>query len=256
MSVGENASRPLSAVILAAGQGKRLQPFTKERNKCLLEFGGKSLLHFHLENLARAGIKEITVVVGYREGLVRQEISRIKCDVPVRTILNPRYQAGSGLSLLGAQEVFASGQSLIMDADLLYDGRLLARLVDAPAGNCLLADPHLSDSGEEVKAVLNENGHLQELGKTVLSKGRIAGESVGIFKFDHAAGMVLSNLLQRATELNPGIEYEPVISQLAKQIPIRCIFTDGLAWIEIDFPEDVERARREIYPKISPTLLS
>jgi choline kinase len=62
--------------------------------------------------------------------------------------------------------------------------------------------------------------------------------------------------LQVETELNAGIEYEPVISQLTKQISIACVHTDKLAWIEIDFPEDVERAKREIYPRISPTLRS
>jgi choline kinase len=232
----------MKAVILAAGVGKRLQPFTDQHPKCLLGFGEKTLLHRHLDLLGASGVEDITVVVGHHAEQVQAEVSRVACPVLVRLVLNPRYEAGSALSLLKDADAFRDAPSLVMDADILYGKELLERLIRAPSPDCLLVDSELRDSGEEVKVVALEDGRVWELGKNVGGASRVIGESVGIFKFEGPSGSRLADRLRIATDRDPAVDYELVINALVKEIRMGYVTVGSLPWTEIYFWEDVERA--------------
>jgi choline kinase len=240
----------VKAVILAAGRGRRLGPFTDRHPKCLLRFGGESLLQRHLRLLAASGIEEITVVAGYLAELVRAEVSASACSAPVRVVLNPLFDRGSALSVLSAGDVFASSACLLMDADLLYAEEVLERLLRAGSPNCLLVDGALDDSGEEVKVVVDPNGRPCKLGKSVRPGDLVAGESIGIFRFDWPAGRLLVDRLRALSQADPDAEYEMAIDALMREVELAPLRADGLPWIEIDFPEDVERAGAHIYPRL------
>ena len=241
----------MNTVILAAGVGKRLRPFTIQHPKCLLTFGGKSLLRRHLEMMDGFGVQKITVVVGHLADQVEAEVKRVNCRTPIEVIHNPQYELGSALSLLQAEAAFRSAPAIIMDADLLFDRAMLDRLVASPAPDCLLVDDRLVDTGEEVKVVVRADGTVCELGKQVRQDGTVAGESVGIFKFSAETNQKLVTGLQRAVSENPQVEYEPVIQSLLGQIQMRAVPVGDLSWIEIDFPDDVDRANTETWPAIA-----
>ena len=243
----------MKAIILAAGVGRRLGPFTERHPKSLLRFGGESLLGRHLRLLGDHGVQEITVVAGHLAGQVEAEIAASPCSAPVRVAINPLYRRGSALSVLAASDVLENSGCVLMDADLLYEQELLERLLRAESANCLLVDGRLHDSGEEVKVVVRPDGLACELGKSIRGAGMVAGESVGIFKFDQAAGRSLVERLRIMADADPDVEYESGISDLMRDVDLGCVKVDGLAWIEIDFPEDVERARARVYPLLSGT---
>ena len=240
----------MKAVILAAGRGRRLGPFTDRHPKCLLRFGGESLLQRHLRLLAASGISEITVVAGYLAEQIRTEVSASACPAPVRVVLNPQFDRGSGLSALSAWDVFTSSACLLMDADLLYGEELLERLLRTGSPNCLLVDGVLDDSGEEVKVVVDPDGRPCKLGKSAQPGDLVAGESIGIFRFDRPAGRLLADRLRSLCEADPDAEHETAIDALMREVELASVRADGLPWIEIDFPEDVERASAEIYPRL------
>ena len=241
----------MHAVILAAGIGKRLRPFTSEHPKCLLAFDGKSLLRRHLEMLDGAGVQKISVVVGHLADQIEAEVKQVNCRTPVELVYNPEYRFGSALSLLHAEASLRTVAAIIMDADLLFSRTLVDRLIASPAGNCLLVDDRLVDTGEEVKAVAGPGAMVCELGKQVRGDGTVVGESVGIYKFCAETTGKLIDALQRAVRENPQVEYETVIDGLLEQIQMSYIPIGDLAWIEIDFPQDVDRARAEIWPTIA-----
>jgi choline kinase len=243
----------VKAIVLAAGTGKRLGEFTRRHPKSLLRFGGETLLRRHLRILSSVGIEEIAVVAGHLANQIEAEVARAGCSAPVRILLNPLYRKGSALSLLAASGVLENSECLVMDADVLYDAALLARLVRAEASSCLLVDGKSEDSGEEVK-VVERNGRVWGLGKSVSADGRIAGEAVGIYRFDGTAGRCLVERLRTVLEADPYAEYEQAIDAMVKECAMVCVDVDGLAWIEIDFPQDVERARAEIYPRLPDAL--
>ncbi|MSO70559.1 MAG: hypothetical protein EXQ88_00835 [Alphaproteobacteria bacterium] len=121
------------AVILAAGMGKRLSP-ADGRNKSLLEFGGVTLMARHLSILTTAGITRIELCLGYRATAIEAEVARHAARRAVTTHINAEFDAGSLLSLWTVRAAFQSGEPLLfMDADALYDQRMIARLLAAPA---------------------------------------------------------------------------------------------------------------------------
>ena len=241
----------MQAVILAAGVGKRLRPFTDEHPKCLLTFGGKSLLRRHVEMLDAAGVQKICIVVGHLADQIEAEVKQLNCRTLIELVYNPEYRFGSALSLLKAEASLRTVPAIIMDADLLFDRTMVDRLIANPSPNCLLVDDRLVDTGEEVKVVVRSDEMVCELGKQVRREGTVVGESVGIYKFSTETTSKLIEALQRAVRENPQVEYETVIDSKLEQIPMSYVPIGDLAWIEIDFPQDVDRARNEIWPSIA-----
>ena len=73
---------------------------------------------------------------------------------------------------------------------------------------------------------------------------------MGIYKLNTDAGRVLALALHRATAEDAAADYEPVIGEVAKQVPVGYVPVGDLPWIEIDFPSDVDRAHNGIWDSI------
>ena len=90
----------MHAIILAAGRGSRLEQHDPDSSpKCLLEFGGRSLLARHLDILYRLGIRQADVVVGYQANRVIEHISTLASRPDIAFHFNPRFEEGSVTSL-------------------------------------------------------------------------------------------------------------------------------------------------------------
>ena len=97
-------------------------------------------------------MSNITVVAGYRAQLLRAEIARIEGGSTVSIIENFDYQEGSVVSLWTAREILRSvSRVILMDGDVLYDERLMTRLVSTRLKNCLLLDRNIEPGDEPVK---------------------------------------------------------------------------------------------------------
>jgi choline kinase len=240
----------MNAIILAAGDATRFVP-ALDKPKCLLNVGGASLLNRQLGLLEDLGVEQVAIVVGHLAGQIESEVKGVQRSIRVKLISNRAYHLGSALSLLCAKESLV-GQVIILDGDVLFAREVLTRVWSAPAPNCLPVDEHLDDTGEEVKVVALANRRLEALGKTVAPvRGRVVGESVGMFKLGNIAGGTLSRGLELAVRDNPDVEYEPVISSLLQEIEMFYVPITDLPWIEIDFTEDLARAHKTVWPKIA-----
>lgn len=245
----------LDAIILAAGMGKRLENSENNLPKCLLEFNGITLLERHLENLLKLDIGQIHVVTGYQSDKLLTVISESKARNITRHVVNPAYDKGSHISLLyGLNSLNTDKDFILMDADVLYDFNILARLFTTSHINCFLLDRDFIPGEEPVKLCV-KNDVLIEFRKQIDPglQFDIQGESVGFFRFSGE----IADKLRNGTELylNQGkddIPYEEVIRDLLLHSPDEFGYEDitGLAWIEIDYPEDIKRARTEILPLI------
>ncbi len=243
--------------MLAAGVGKRLGPSSAGRPKCLLEFGGRSLLSRHVDILSECGIDGLTLAIGYQAGLLRQALEGLDTGLDIRTRVNPDYAEGSIVSLWTLREELTAGEDLLlMDADVLYDRRMIERLRDTPGENCLLLDRDFEDGDEPVKVCVRE-GRLVEFRKRVDTglDYDFAGESVGFFRFGASMAARLAQTCQ--AYLRAGrreAPYEEVIRDQILASPDAFAYEDvsGIPWLEIDFPADLRRAEREILPRIGP----
>jgi len=262
------------ALILAAGVGCRLDDTTPEglrRPKALLEFGGKSLLARHVEILRAAGITSITVITGFAGAFIRSALAELRDGPRVSVVVNPDFREGSVVSLHAGREVMRSGDPMIlMDADVLYDKRLMARLLDSPLPNCLLLDRAIEPGDEPVKLCVRD-GRIVDFSKRPSMPYEWHGESVGFFRFSAATAVELADRAEdyvvtgrRAKEYEEPIR-DMIIASNAYDTakpgdtansgdagnpdnagaPDRFGFEDisGLPWTEIDFPEDVLKAR-------------
>ena len=137
----------MHAIILAAGQGNRLSGFNPDaRPKCLLEFGGKSLLARQLDSLFLCGVKQVTLVVGYEADQIIDHVGTSSSRPEVAFVYNPAYSDGSVLSLLAAQDTLNDGATvLVMDADVLFHPQIMQALIESTHENCFLIDRGLYD---------------------------------------------------------------------------------------------------------------
>jgi choline kinase len=246
----------MKAIILAAGIGNRLGISSANKPKSLLEFEGKSLLKRHIEILLSNNIEELTIVTGYQSEMIKDHLK--DATLPINYIYNERYTEGSIISLNCALEVlFNEPEFILMDADVLYDQEMIRRLVNTDINNCLLLDRNFIPGDEPVKICVTKDGRINEFRKKVSDdlEFEIQGESIGFFKFNKVIGASLlgriNDYLSKGENNTP---YEEAIRDLLITYPEQFGFEDvtGVPWIEIDFPEDIKRAEKEILPKISP----
>ena len=241
-------------MVLAAGVGRRLGDH-HDGPKMLLRFDGRSLLQRRLEALARCGVAEVAITVGHEAEAIRAEAGRTApAGLAVRFVENSRYREGSLLSMLAQGEAMTSGRPvLLMDGDVLHDRRMVARLTAEGAPNRILVDPELEPGDEPVK-VCFRGDRIVDFRKVPADAGERHGESVGFFRLDgataadlHAQGEV------RARAPGGGaLEYEEAIRDLLLADPLRFRAVDvgDLPWTEIDFPEDVAKARDHVLPQL------
>ena len=176
----------MHAIILAAGRGSRLAEHNPEGHpKCLMEFGGRSLLARHLDILNELGVRNLDLVIGYEADRIIDQVGMLFFRPDVAFQYNPRYEQGSVLSLLAARETLESGEPVIvMDADVLYHPGILQTLLDSDVENCYLLDREFAPGDEPVKIAVRD-GVMVEFRKQLaadLSYDMI-GESVGFFRF-------------------------------------------------------------------------
>jgi choline kinase len=244
--------KTVAAVLLAAGVGRRLGQ-GDPRPKVLLEFGGRSLLERHCDALTQAGVGELCIVVGFEAEQIRAAVAALDPTLEIRLIENPRFTEGSVVSLAAAGAVLRSARPvLLMDGDVLYPPAMLKRLLGSPAENALLVDRELEPGDEPVKLCFDEARRIVDFRKRPEHPGAWHGESVGFFRFSPAMAQALADRSDAYAAQAPKTEYEEAIRDLMLAEPARFDAEDvtDLAWTEIDFVEDVVKAREVVLPQL------
>lgn len=248
----------MRAIILAAGLGLRLQQQPGEQfPKCLLRFDGVTLLERHLRMLDAAGVDEIVLALGFQPEHVEAELDRLGRDPYPEIVLNSRYDLGSVLTVhTVADALTRGGDVLLMDADVLYDERILSALVAGDTTNRLLIDRDFEAGDEPVKLCV-KNGIPVELRKqlAVGLEYDTIGESVGFFRFQEQTARRLAQIVQGYVDSGrANMPHEEAVRDLLLEGGHVFDIADvsGAPWIEIDFPNDVARARDEVLPELQP----
>jgi len=239
----------MKAIILAAGVGKRFKEITDQRPKCLIEVQGITLLERILAALGASGVHEAVVVIGYLGEMISQQIGERCGGVRVRYIQNFQYEKGAILSLWSAREEF-NDDVLIMDADVLFPVRLLKRLVQSVHRNCFLLDASAENTGEE-QMLLTREGRVLTIIRGGSGDYDLIGESVGFLKVAQDDALLLRSVLDDfIAQGRDTIEHEEAFPIFLSQRHVGFERVDDLPWMEIDFPEDLDKAERDILPQI------
>ncbi|HEU5394905.1 MAG TPA: phosphocholine cytidylyltransferase family protein [Candidatus Methylomirabilis sp.] len=232
----------MKAVILAAGRGNRLGEMGREGPKCLLRFGGETLLSRMLRTLVGLHLEPV-IVVGFLAHLVRDEATRTLPGAALCFVHNPAYRAGNLLSAWAARE-HLEGPVLLMDADVLYHPDILQRLVASPHADCFLLDRQF-EPGEEPTHVAVDGGRVTDFRRNIREPHELVGESVGFFKLSAAAAADLVRTMGEVVARGRReASYDDALRELLPRHRFAAEDVTGLPWIEIDFPEDVAAAGR------------
>ncbi len=244
----------MKAIMLAAGVGARLGQGENYIPKVLLRFGGQTLLQRHVELLRHAGVRELVIAVGHQAEMIDEAIVNLGVGDFVRTILNPYYKRGPITTLWSVRDEMTAGEPLIlMDADVLYDHRMLPRLIGSPVRNCFLMDKDVEPGEEPVKLCMRGD-ELVDFHKQPTEAHDYYGEWIGFLKLsaDMAAQVPDATLPYFENEAE-SVLYEVAIRDLLladKSGAFGVEDVTGLPWIEIDFMEDVAKAEADILPQL------
>lgn len=233
----------MTAVILAAGMASRLRPLTDDRPKCLLRVGGKCLLQRTVDSLVEAGVTRLVVVTGYRGGMIRLFLTGNYPGLDIRFIDNADYRTTNNIySLWLAKPLVAGKEFLLLDSDILFDGRIITRVLQEE-GTVLALNSHKLGE-EEIKVITDASGKVAEISKTC-SISEAAGESVGIEKITAGYSAALFAELDRMVtgERLTGVFYERAFERLIPQgHQFGVVDTSDLFSAELDTVEDFNQA--------------
>lgn len=233
----------MQAVILAAGVGSRLQSLSGGKPKCLVQVGDRPIILHQLEALADHGVGPVLVVLGYRADEVKQVIGQ-----RAETIVNDRYEDTNSLYSLRLAREWVTGPFILLNSDLFFHPDILDRLLET-SGNALAYDSTSSRGREQTKVAVKER-RVVDIGKDV-PPGSARGESLGLLKFDAAGATAMLQLADAL--IRDGHEQAWVMEAtraVCQMVPISAVNIAGLAWTEIDFPYDLDVARRDVWPLI------
>jgi choline kinase len=240
----------MRAIILAAGMASRLRPLTNNTPKCLLKIGERSLLQRSIDALTSNGIKEIVIVTGYLHNLIEDFVREQYPNINVSFIHNDVYDSTNNIYSLWLARPKADGEEiLLLDSDLLYDSKIITRVLNTPAENILTLIRH--DLGEEEMKVVTDGGsegNITEISKTCSPTDAI-GESLGIEKMGKAYTSALYKELEPMMnqEHLENVFYEKAFERLIPQgHTFKVLDVTDLFSCELDTIEDFQNAKEKI----------
>jgi choline kinase len=237
----------MKALVLSAGQGSRLLPLTKDRPKCLLPLdGGRSILEWQIAELAAAGIDEIVVITGFRSDEVEAHLARI--DVPgvrLRSLYNPFFQVADNLGTCWMARHEMTAEFLLLNGDTVFEAGIARRLIsEAHAPITVTIDRKEVYDADDMKVRL-DGARLTAIGKGLTHEDTHA-ESIGMLMFREAGAALFRDTLETAMRTPEGLGwwYLKAIDRLARKHHVGTVPVDGMDWGEVDYPSDLEAARR------------
>ena len=241
----------MKAVILAAGMGVRLGKHAQGNPKCLLEVGGSTLLERSLTNLSKGGIAEVVIVLGFRGEAIKALIGERYQDLDVTYVENPDYQTTGNMYSLAKARHLLDTDTMIVEADLIYQGDAIPRLIGAPERDVILVG-RLLHHGDDIYICANARSQITNLGGKIANKDEAIGALLGISKFSPTFMKKLFNQADRDfLEGNRNFHYEEtVLSTSLLGHPVYTLRCHDIHWTEVDNEADLKRARAEVLPNI------
>jgi choline kinase len=234
-------------LVLAAGAGRRLRPYTDTLPKALVPVDGETtIMDISLRNLAAAGLTDVTIVVGYRASAVEVRVAAFekKYGVKISLVHNDKAEEwNNAYSLWLARDHFAQG-ALMVNGDTVHPVSVEETLLANRGPSILLAVDNVKKlADEEMKTVFDENGQLTKITK-LMEPSEAFGEYIGANIIEAAAASALADALKATWERNPDLYYEDGFQEYANRGgEVRAATIGDLPWVEVDNHEDLAKAR-------------
>ena len=237
----------MKGIILAAGDGGRLRPFTLYTPKVLLEIGGIPLIQYPLDALRSAGISDIAVVVGHQAQKVLDALTETH---PYLTfIYNEDYDGGNAVSVYAAASFVRDDRFVVCMGDHPIGPEIISRLLSYREDGCVLCvDPeasHPSQVSDATRVLVDTRGNIAAIGKHLRVWNAV---DTGVFKMTADVFPAIEHLMEKKG-VNVSIT-DVVTAMTERGHPFGACDVTGMSWADVDTLEDylsIDRLMRERY---------
>jgi len=242
------------ALIIAAGLGSRLKDHTKNLPKCMLDFGGKTLLQRQIDSYKKNGINDISVIRGYKKEKINYK--------NINYFENTDYKNNNVLNSIFYAEKVINGEIIISYSDILFDSYVVKRALESTHDISVIVDidwrgyyvgrkDHPISEAENV--VFNSNNEVEKIGKINTGNEEVHGEFIGMIKLSNKGTEIFKEHFHRLkkTYWNKPFQRAKIfqkayltdfIQELVDiGIKVHCVIIEG-GWKEIDTVEDYKKA--------------
>jgi len=239
--------KAINVIILAAGEGTRLRPYTLDRPKCMVEIKGKQIIQYQLDVLQSQQINSIAIVTGYLANMLQ--------DFGLKTYFNDRYNDTNMVwSLFCASQEFK--ETLIVSyGDIVYSKKILKDLILSPYDISVVVDrkwetywrARFNDPLEDAETLqCDQQGRIVNIGQKPKTLDDIEGQYIGLMKFSENGQKILKDTFKIAQK-NGKIGNLPVEKAYMTDI-LQSIINNGNdiwpvniegGWIEVDTVNDL-----------------
>jgi choline kinase len=241
-------NRKPKVILLVAGEGKRLRPYTLDRPKCMVEIDGISLIDRQLSVLKAEGLDNIVMAGGYKSEMLKREGVKLK--------LNPRYYETNMVWTLFSVEEELDGDVIVSYGDIVYSREILQALLESTADIAVIIDKEWEgywrarnedplDDAETLK--LRADGTIREIGQSPQALDEIEGQYIGLMKFSAQGVSQMKETFYAAVEsgelLGKPIENSYMTDLLQALINSEKLVTSIPVygdWVEIDTVSDLK----------------
>jgi len=234
----------VKAIILSAGQGKRLLPATADVPKCLLHVGHRTMLEWQLRALAAAGVRRGLIVTGFGADKVAQHLRDV-CPqgMRVRTLFNPLYAHADNLVSCAEARPEMHEDFLLLNGDTLIEPAVIERLLASRPAPVTMAVAHKTVYDADDMKVKCTAGRVVRVGKD-LELGDIDGEAIGVSLFRGDGPRLFRDAIEEMLGEADSVRrwYLSAVNLLAARGQVRAVSVDGIGWVEIDYPRDLQHA--------------
>ena len=244
-------------LIVAAGLGSRLKDHTENLPKCMLDFGGKTLLERQLSAYRDCGIDNISVIRGYKKNKINYK--------NINYFYNKDYENNNILNSIFYGEKVINGNIIISYSDILFEPEVVQRLLESEHDISIVVDidwrgyyvdrkEHLIEEAENV--IFNSNNEVVKIGKIAIEKQEVHGEFIGMMKLTYRGAEIFkqnfhrlkklywNKPLQRAKTFQQAYLTDMIQELVDIGIKIHCVIIER-GWKEIDTVEDYQKALEE-----------
>jgi len=243
----------VEAIILAAGQGTRLRPYTLDRPKCMVEVCGHPLLATQLHVMRMCGVEKITLVGGYLS-------DKLPDETVTSLVLNPEYVETNMVWTLRHAAADMGDDVIVSYGDIIFPPHVLQKLMESDADFSVAIDADwekywsqrfddVLDDAETLR--LDASGSITEIGKKPEDLSQIQGQYIGLMRFSGNGANVLRTFLSNLSK-DSLIESRPAgnayMTDLLQHLihhghDVKSVQFTG-DWCEVDSPEDFELANK------------
>ena len=234
-------------MVLAAGAGRRLRPYTDTLPKALVPVDDETtILDLTLSNFSKVGLKDVAVIVGYKSEAVEERKKDLESrhGVNLELIFNDKAEEwNNAYSLWCARELFSQG-FLLANGDTVHPVGVQETLLANRGPAILLAvDTVKKLAEEEMKLTIDCAGNLAKITK-LMDPQSAFGEYIGLTLVEPEAAEKLTSALETTWKLNPDLYYEDGYQEYVDRGGVINLQPIGeVSWVEVDNHDDLAKAR-------------